>query len=521
MYRFMSEYDYVVVGGGSAGCVLANRLSGEHEVLLLEAGEPDEAREISVPIAWVELLRGEYDWGFRTVPQPELHDRSLHLAQGKAVGGSSSINAQIYERGHPSDFDRWASAGNEGWSYESVREYYERIEGGELPGYGTDGPQRVAEQDGPSPLSEAFVDAAVECGLPRLDRSEVRHAEGAGYTHVTQKNGKRHSAADAFLRPALDRPNLSVETGAEVREVLFDGTRASGVRYVQDGETTRARATGEVILAAGAFNSPKLLMLSGVGPADHLRAHGIEVRADLPGVGRNLQDHLITWVCYESGTGDTYDDADSWPNALRYLLLKRGPFTSNGGEARAYWRSESGLEAPDVQFLFAPAHIERNGLAETSGPAFSVGTSLVRPESRGRVTLQSADYAADPVVDPQYLTRDDDLETLVRGVRKATEIAEADALSPYRGDRIFPSERGEEALVEHVRENAVTYYHPVGTCRMGADEMAVVDDRLRVRGVDGLRVVDASVVPTIPTGNTNAPTLAVAARGAALIAGDD
>jgi len=517
----MSGYDYVVVGGGSAGCVLANRLSRQHDVLLLEAGDPDEAREISVPIAWVELLGSEYDWGFRTAPQPELNDRSLQFTQGKVVGGSSSINAQIYVRGHPADFDRWASAGNEGWAYGSVRAYYERLEDGEPPACGTGGPQHVVGQADPSPISSAFVDAAVERGIPRRGHAEALAAEGAGHTHVTQKSGERHSAADAFLKPVLDRPRLTVETGAEVREVLFDGSRATGVRYVQDGETARAEATGEVILSAGAINTPKLLLLSGVGPADHLRAHGIEVRVDLPGVGRNLQDHLIAWICYESRTDDTYDDADSWLNVLRYLVLRRGPLTTNGGEASAYWRSESGLDAPDVQFLFAPAHIERNGLGDTGGPAFSIGTSLVSPKSRGRVTLQSADFDDDPVVDPRYLSHEEDLETLVDGVRKATEIAEADALSAYRGDRIFPPEGGESALAEHVRANAVTYYHPVGTCRMGADETAVVDDRLRVRGVEGLRVVDASVVPTIPSGNTNAPTLMIAERAAELIAGGD
>ncbi|MFB6171934.1 MAG: GMC family oxidoreductase [Haloarculaceae archaeon] len=515
----MGEHEYVIVGAGSAGCVLANRLSAEHDVLVLEAGGPDEKREVSVPVAHPELLETDLDWGFRSTPQPALNDRRVYIAQGKTLGGSSSINAQMYFRGHPADYEAWTAAGNEGWDYDAAMEYYERLEDGEGHHYGTGGPQSVARQDDPHPISTAFVEAATECGLRRTPCFNAREIEGAGYIDVIQEGNQRHSAADAFLKPALDRPTLTAETGARVRRVTFDGDRATGVVYDQDGETKRATATGEVIVSAGAINSPRLLLLSGVGPADHLRDHGVEVQADRPGVGRNLHDHVVVWINYEAETSATYDDADSLVNLLKYVLLKRGPLMSNGTEAGGFWRSSPDLPAPDVQFVFAPAYVERNGLADPSGHGFSIGVGLVHPESRGRVALESGDPTDDPAIDPQYLASDDDLTALVDGVAKAREIAESDALDEYRAGRNWPRGDGEAAVRDHVRENAQSYFHLVGSCRMGDDETAVVDDRLRVHGVEGLRVVDASVMPTITRGNTHAPTLMIAERAADLIAG--
>lgn len=510
----MPEYDYLVVGAGSAGCVLANRLSTDGDVLVLEAGGPDEKRGISVPIAYPELWGSAVDWSFRTTPQSALDDRRVDVSQGKTLGGSSSINAQMYFRGHPADYDGWAAAGNDEWDYDAVRERFERIEDGPDEPYGTGGPQHVAEQSGPHALTGAFVDAAVETGLQRRTSFNGGNLDGVGFTDVIQRDEKRHSAADAFLKPALDRASLTVETGAQVRRVTFDGDRATGVVYEQDGET-RQVAADEVVLSTGAINTPRLLMLSGIGPADHLREHGIDVRVALPGVGHNLQDHPIVYSHYETDRNDTYGGADTLVNLLKYLVLKRGPLTSNGPEGAAYWRSEEGLAAPDVQFLFLPVAIERGDIKEDV-QGFSIAASLVRPESRGRVSLASADPDDDPRIDPQYLADHEDFETLVDGVERAHEIAEAPPLASERvdGGRPFGD------TTAHVRAETVSYQHFAGTCKMGDGERAVVDDRLRVHGVENLRVVDASVMPTITRANTHAPTLMIAERAAEFVTGE-
>lgn len=508
----MTEYDYIVVGAGSAGCVLANRLSVDHDVLVLEAGEPDDKREISVPIAHPELLHTGVDWEFQTVPQSALADRRLYLAQGKTFGGSSSINAQMYFRGHRADFEAWATA-VDGWGYDDVVPYFERLEDAEDPHLGTGGPQHLAGQADPNPVTDAFLDAAGACGIERTT-SVAAALEGAGYTTVIQKDNRRYSAADAYLKPALDRQTLTATTGARVDRVLFDGDRATGVEYVTDGMRHQVTAAEEVVLSAGAINSPHLLLCSGVGPADHLTDHDIEVQADLPGVGRNLHDHTLVWTNYQSVTSDTYDDADGILNVLKYLLFKRGPLGSNGSEAVAFWRSTDDLEAPDIQFLFAPALVRQDGVADIPGHGYSIAVCLVHPESRGRLTLASADPTDDPVVDPQYLSHEGDIEAMVRGVEKAGEIAAAGALGEHYDGRVWPDGSDEATIRDHVRTNTQSYFHLVGTCKMGRDDLAVVDDRFRVHGIDGLRVVDASVMPTIPRANTYGPTMMLAERAA-------
>jgi choline dehydrogenase len=516
----MAGYDYIVVGAGSAGCVLANRLSVDSEVLLLEAGVPDEKREISIPIAHVDLLGTEVDWDFETTPQDGLDGRRVTLPQGRTLGGSSSINAQMYFRGHATDFEAWAErTGEDGWGPESAAARYERLEDAESSHLGSGGPQHLAAVSDPHRVTSALVDAAVSAGLDRAE-SVARDAEGVGFCDVIQRGGERYSAADAYLKPVLDRPSLTVETGARVRRLRFgpDEDRVTGVLYVQDGVTRIAEATEEVVVCAGAINSPRLLLLSGIGPADHLREHGIDVCADLPGVGERLQDHALVYTNYR-GTTETYDDAESLWNVAKYLLLRRGPLASNGTEAVGYWRSREGLDAPDVQFMLVPATIEGGDLAEHDWSGFTIGVGLVAPESHGSVRLRSADPEDDPVIDPGYLTAEADVEALVRGVEKAQAIAAAEPLAEVYDGRNHPEATDGASIRQHVREHAGSYYHLAGSCRMGTDphEGAVVDPECRVHGVDGLRVVDASVLPTLPRVNTYGPTVLVAERAAEMI----
>jgi len=528
MQRTVGTYDYVVVGAGSAGCVMANRLTerSDRSVLVLEAGEPNDRREIDIPLALGELMRSSADWEYYTEPQAECAGRRLYWPRGKTLGGSSSINAMIYIRGHPADYDHWADLGNEGWGYEELLPYFRKSEHFEPGGseyHGMSGPLNVAEPRSPRRLSRRFVDAAVAAGYPRNPDFNGERQEGVGLYHLTQEDGQRCSAADAFLAPALDRPNLRAETGAHVTGITFDGDRATGVAFRQDGREYRAGADREVVVCAGTVDSPKLLMLSGIGDPDHLAEHGIETRADLPGVGRNLQDHLFAFNVYRATEPVTLDDAETLRNYAKYLLFKRGPLTSNIAESGGFARTEAGsggLDAPDLQFHFAPAYLMRHGFDNPEeGHGFSIGVTQLRPESRGRITLRSDDPIASPAIDPRYLTEEPDLDVLVEGIRMARGIAHRDAFDGVRGEEVWPGEgvESDEAIAEWARETVETVYHPVGTCRMGADDMAVVDDELRVHGVDGLRVVDASVMPTIPGGNTNAPTIAVAERAAALM----
>ena len=513
-------YEYILVGAGSAGCVLANRLSANgDEVLLLEAGKPDEKTEIGMPVAFSELFKSDVDWAYDTEPQTELNDRECYWPRGKTLGGSSSINAMIYARGQPADYDQWADRGNDGWSYENVLDYFKRAEHNERGAseyHGTGGPRNVADLPAPNELSEAFVEAGGAVGLRRNEDFNAGEQSGVGLYQVTQKDGKRHSAADAYLKPVLDRPNLTATTGAQVTRVRFDGDTAVGVEYVQDGGSpTTVDADKEVILSAGAINSPQLLMLSGVGPAAHLTAHDIPVVHDLPGVGQNLQDHLQVKVNYACKQSITLDGADSLWNILKYLLLKRGPLTSNVAEAGGF-ASVGGADRPDIQFHFGPSYSVNHGFDNPDGHGFWLGALCLRPESRGRITLQSADPFDEPAIDPQYLTEDEDLERLLEGLKLVREILEAEPFDDYRAEEVSPGSavQSDEQLVEHIRETAHSLYHPVGTCKMGDDELAVVDDRLAVHGLDGLRVVDASIMPTITSGNTDAPTTMIAERAA-------
>ena len=518
-------FDYILVGAGSAGCVLADRLTEDPDVsvLLLEAGERDADAPIHIPAAFSRLFQTDVDWNYRTVPQPHAGGRDLYWPRGKVLGGSSSINAMIYIRGHHADYDGWAADGCTGWGYADVLPYFKRSEAnsrGASTYHGADGPLPVQDPRSPSPFSEAFVRASVQAGYPENDDFNGAEQDGAGLYQLTQRSGRRASTASTFLRRALGRPNLTVETGAHATRVLLKGGRAVGVEIVQRGERRAVDAEREVVLCGGAINTPQLLMLSGIGPAESLAKHGIRVAVDRPGVGQNLHDHPIVGVHYAFREPVSLLGAEGLLSVARYLLRRDGMLSSNVAEAGLFARTDGG-PAPDVQFHVAPMLFQDHGLTPQTEHGFSIGPTLVRPRSRGAVTLASADPFAHPHIDPRYLSEPGDAAALVAGVRIAREVAAQPALDRFRGDEIRPGPdvTRDEDVEAYVRETCETLYHPVGTCRMGSDEDSVVDLDLRVRGVEALRVVDASVMPTVPNGNTNAPTIMVAERAADLIRG--
>jgi choline dehydrogenase len=524
-----AEYDHILVGAGSAGCVLANRLSADpaRRVLLLEAGPPDRNPDIRVPLAWSRLLKSEVDWDCATVAEEALAGRSIYWPRGKTLGGSSSINAMVYLRGHREDFDEWARLGNPGWSSADVLRLFRKSEHNERGAdnyHGTGGPLNVADLRSPHLLTTAFLSACFEAGLPCNPDFNGPEQDGAGLVQVTQKAGRRYSCADAFLRPALGRPNLAVHTGAHATRILFTGRRAVGVAYQAGGRPVTARAQREVVLCGGAVHSPHLLLLSGIGPAEHLRTHGIPLVHDLAGVGQNLQDHLLVLVLYQARGVRSLVSAGSLPNLVRYLLWKRGPLTSPVMEAAGFVRTRKGLAAPDLEVGFGPVLFLDEGLTAPTEHGFSLGGVLLRPRSTGQVCLRSADPLAPPHIEPRYLCDEsgEDLRTLVEGVRLLRRIAGAPALERFRGGEIAPGVacRTDEDVERFIRTRAQTIYHPVGTCKMGVDDLAVVDPRLRVRGLEGLRVADASVMPTNVRGHTNAAAIMVGEKAAELILQD-
>jgi len=524
-------YDYIIVGAGSAGCVLANRLSADPavKVLLLEAGPSDWHPFIHMPAGIAKLVsRKGVNWNYNTAPVPALGGRRLWWPRGRVLGGSSSINAMCYIRGHAGDYDEWEQLGASGWNWNAVLPWFKASESNSRGGdalHGGDGPLAVSDLRYTNPLSQVFLDATGEAGLPASNDFNGATQEGFGWYQVTQRNGSRCSAATAYLDPVRARPNLRVITRATATRLVYEGDRVSGVAYSVAGRGIFCEgASREVILSGGAINSPQLLMLSGIGPADQLRRLGIDLRVDLPGGGANLHDHLDVCTLRKCTQPITYDHTnDAWI-ALQYLFARRGPGTSNIAEAGGFLRSRLAEdERPDLQFHFVPAQLDDHGRHRLPGDGFTLHACALRPRSRGRLLLQSSN-PLDPLrIEPEYLTDSEgyDLKMLLEGVRLSREIFAQPAFDAYRGDELFPGEEAvdETHLIQFIRDKAETIYHPVGTCRMGGsdDPQAVVDPELRVRGIAGLRVVDASVMPKLIGGNTNAPTMMIAERAADLM----
>jgi choline dehydrogenase len=527
------RYDYVIVGGGSAGCVLASRLSasGKHSVCLLEAGPADTNPFIHIPGGILQAIRHkQLNWHFWTEPQRHLDNRPRYWPRGRTLGGCSSINAMCYIRGHASDYDRWARLGNPGWSYREVLPYFRKAENYE-PGandfHGAGGPLNVAPLRDPNPLSHAFLEACAQAGFAPTDDFNGAQQEGSGLYRVMQKDGRRCSNARGYLGEAAGRKNLTIRTGVHATRVLLDGKRAVGVRVFESGRYVDVLAQREVILCAGAIGSPQLLLLSGIGPKEEIQRHGLALAHELPGVGRNLQDHLdvIITTRNKSRLSISFHPLSLWRGLrelFRYLFFKRGDLTSNSAEAGAFTRSAPSEPIPDLQYHFVIAANTHH--AQQLGPlfrgyAYSLHACVLRPRSRGRVTLRSADALAPPVIDPNYCAEAEDFDKLVAAFKQARAILAQPAFEPHRLAELDPGPKvqSDEDIRAWIRANAETIYHPVGTCKMGNDADAVVDAQLCVHGIRGLRVADASIMPALIGGNTNAPTTMIAEKAAAFV----
>lgn len=527
------EFDFIVVGAGSAGCVLANRLteSGRYSVLLLEAGGRDRNPWIHIPLGYGKLFTNpKVNWLYQSEPEPELNGRQIIQPRGKVLGGSSSINGLLYVRGQREDFDHWRQLGNAGWSFEDVLPYFKKSEDQERGAddlHGVGGLLCVSDVSEPHPLCEAFIGASEQAGFPRNDDFNGPEQEGAGYFQLTARNGRRSSTATGYLKSARKRANLTIVSDALTTRILMSGRRATGVEYRVGGETRVAHAKGEVILSAGAFGSPQIMQLSGLGPAALLRSHGIEVVADMPGVGADLQDHFQIRIQYRCTEPITMNDViNDWRQrisaGLRYALFRKGMLTIGAGYAGGFFRTDPALATPDVQVHFIIFSAEKIGANLHPFPGFIASICQLRPESRGHVRIKSADPAAAPAIQPLYMSARSDRDTMVRGMQLLRRIMGQPAMLRYIAEERLPGPQcqSEAEMLAYARETGTTIFHPTSTCRMGPDANAVVDERLRVRGIEGLRVVDGSVMPTVVSGNTNAAIVMIGEKGAEMILQD-
>ncbi len=525
----MREFDYIIAGGGSAGCVLAARLSEDPtiSVLLIEAGGRDTSFLFHWPAGFAKMTKGIGSWGWSTIPQRHMKRREIWFTQAKVIGGGSTINAQIYTRGNAQDYDRWADVhGCKGWGYHDLLPYFKRAECNERFNddyHGIDGPLGVSMPRATLPICDAFIRAAQEYGMPYNPDFNGREQAGVGYYQLTQRNARRSSAASAFLKPAESRPNLTVMTETQVLRVVLDNRRATGLDIRHKGQTERVNAAREVIVASGAIGSPRLLMLSGIGPADHLTNIGIKVQHDLPGVGSNLQDHLDICTIAELTGPHSYDGWDkphksAWAG-LQYLLFKSGPAAASLFETGGFWYADPADTQPDIQFHLGQGSGIEKGIARINGAGITLNSAYLQPRSRGTVRLANNDPDSAPLIDPNYWSDPHDLKMALRGLDMARDILSQPALADFVRKEVLPG-RGvtsREALFEFACKMAKTDHHPVGTCKMGQGDMAVVDTSLRVHGIDGLRVCDASIMPQINSSNTNAPTIMIGEKGADLI----
>jgi len=529
----MMEFDYIIVGAGSAGCVLANRLTadGKHKVLLLEAGPKDWNPMIHIPVGYAQTLKDpSVNWLYSTEEDPGSGNRVHVWPRGKVLGGSSSINGLLYVRGQAADYDNWAQLGATGWGSSDVLPYFRRSEGNERLDddlHGTDGPLNVSDATTRHPVSDAVIEAGVQAGLPFNDDVNGEGQDGISYFQLTVRNGMRWSAAQAYLKPAMKRMNLQVETDAQCSAVLFEGMRATGVQYRQDGRQVRVHARREVILCGGAVNSPQLLEVNGIGDPEVLKGAGIAVRHALPGVGANLQDHYVVSSQFrlKAGTVSVNELSRGWRLAAevaKYAVSRKGLLTLSAAHVQAYIRTRPGLSGPDVQYHILPAtadiakYVEEQKWELEKAPGLTIAPCQLRPESRGTIHVKSADPFAAPLIRPNYLSDPLDQQTIVEGLKFARKLAAQPALAPYVEQEIYPGPEATDdaALLEWARQSGTTIYHPVGTCRMGAagDSGAVVDSSGRVFGIGCLRVVDASLMPRLVSGNTNAPTMMIAEK---------
>ena len=533
MKPYADCFDYIIVGAGTAGCVLANRLtvSGRYRVLLLEAGGHDRNIWIHIPLGYGKLFTNrKVNWLYTSEPEPELNNRQIIQPRGKVLGGSSSINGLLYIRGQPADFDHWRQLGNSGWSFDDVLPYFRRAEDqqrGEDALHGVGGPLAVSDVCEPHPLCEAFIEAAQQAGLPRNDDFNGPTQEGAGYFQLTARHGRRWSTAVGYLRPARRRPNLTIISNALATRVLFSGRRAIGVEYRQGEATFAAHANTEVILAGGTFNSPQLLQLSGLGPPPLLRSLGIDVIADMPGIGADLQDHLQVRMQYRCTEQITMNDViHSWRHrtgaGLRYALFRKGLLAIGAGYAGGFFRTSALVATPDVQVHFIIFSADTAGAALHSFPGFIASVCQLRPESRGFVRIKSTDAREPPAIQPRYLSKPVDRDTVVAGMKLLRRIMRQPAMRHYIAEERAPDPRcrSDAELLAFARATGTTVFHPTSTCRMGGDSTAVVDERLRVHGIERLRVVDGSIMPTVVSGNTNAAIVTIAEKGADMILHD-